>query len=184
MPTIHKNAQLGFEQMITQALKAGIGAPDDQILVTTVPDDSESSEDKIVLLTVSSYLFRMIIMIYFTDDTSTRAHFARVYRTQPCEMKGQAFLDAICECANMVVGTLNRDLATVFHSVGMSTPNIIDRNCAAYLATLNFGFARTFHATVNGEKSFHVTLGVTEFDDLDFTVEATSEESTGELEMF
>jgi hypothetical protein len=184
MPTIHKNAQLGFEQMITQALKVGIGAPDDQILVTTVPDDSPLSENKVVLLTVSSYLFRLIVMIYFTEDTSTREHFARVYRTTPCKMNGQAFLDAICECANMVVGTLNRDLATVFHSVGMSTPNIIDRNCATYLGTLNFGYAKTFHAMVNGEKSFHVTLGVTEFDDLDFTVAATGEENTGELEMF
>ena len=184
MSIIHKNAQLGFDQMITQGLKAGIGAAEDEVVVTTLPADFKFGEDQIVILTVSSYLFRLIVMIYFTDDAPTREHFARIYRITASEMNRKAFLDAICECANMVVGTLNRDLAMVFSSVGMSTPNIIDKNCAAYLGTLHFGYTKTFAALVNGEKSFHVTLGVTEFDDIDFSVEASCGENTGELEIF
>ncbi len=184
MPTIHPNAQLGFEAMITQGLKAGIGATDDTVVISTLPDDSKFKEDKAVILTVSSYLFRLIVMIYFDEDMPTREHFSRLYRTPINEMKDKAFLDAICECANMVVGTLNRDLSGVFHSVGMSTPNIIDSHCADYLSTLNFGFSKTFSVLINGDKQFHATLGVTEFDDLDFTFEASCEESTGELEMF
>lgn len=184
MPTIHKNAQLGFDQMITQGLKAGIASSEDEVVVSTLPGNSIFSEKEIVLLTVSSYRFRLIVMIYFSDDAATREHFARVYRTPVCEMDRRAFLDAICECANMVVGTLNRDLALVFNSVGMSTPNIIDRNCAAYLNTLNFGYSQTFVAIVNSEKSFYATLGVTEFDDIDFIIDESSNEITGELEIF
>ena len=170
--------------MVSKGVKIGMGSSDDLFDIMTKPADFPIEEKKIVLLTVSSYLFRLIVMVYFSDDLPTREHFARLNRIDADKMDEKSLIDAICECGNMIVGTLNRDLATVFSSVGMSTPNIIDKNCASYFSSLNFGYSRDFQITINNEKTFFLTIGVTEFADIDFVLDATVEEATGELEMF
>jgi len=184
MTTISDNAKNGFDYMLTQGAKLGLGASGDAIDVTILPQDAEFAEAKIAILTVSSYLFRIFVMIYFTQDQLTKEHFARVNKTQVADMDDQAFIDAICEAGNMVVGTLNRELARIFPHIGMSTPNIIDRRCNRNLDALHCGHIQHFEITVNQAMTFHATMCVSEYDDLNFSVDTAAVEDTGELEMF
>ena len=137
-----------------------------------------------VVLTVSSFAFRLTFMLHFSDDAATRTHFAGVARTAVQDFSTQAFMDAICECGNVCCGNLNRDLVPLFPHIGMSTPNILDRRCADYLGKLSPGYMQHF-VLLDGEgPQFAVTVCVNAFSALDFKAELAEQESTGELEMF
>ena len=93
---ISQQAKDGFEFFVTNALKAAVvSSPDDRVDVTALEDSSEIKEERMVLLTVSSYLFRAITMMSFTLDAATRNHLAAIHRA-PAESMGEAdYLDVI-----------------------------------------------------------------------------------------
>jgi hypothetical protein len=126
-----------------------------------------------------------MVLIYFSPDEATRAHFARARRVSPAELGEQAFIDAISECANLCCGTFNRELGRVYPHIGMSTPNIMDRRCAQHLSLMEYGHLQHFVVRLNQRHDFHASLCVCEYEDLDFEVPPSAEpESTGELEFF
>ena len=142
-------------------------------------------ETRLAAITLSSYLFRMMVLISFSDDAATRQHIATTIRRPVADMTDKEFLDAISEMANMGCGALSRALSTVFPHIGMSTPNLLDWRCASYLDLLRHGHLRQFTATINSAPLFHVYSCVSEYADLDFAYASSAEaESTGELEMF
>jgi hypothetical protein len=137
------------------------------------------------LLTVSSYLFRALILIFFSLNRETKEHFAAINKTDAQSMSESDFLDVIGECGNICCGTLNRELARHFPHLGMSTPNVLDRNCASHLQELSASYIRHFKIDINNGLTLHASLCVCDFADIDFTVDMTqAEESNGELEMF
>ena len=138
-----------------------------------------------VVLTISSYLFRAMVMFHFSPDAPTREHFARLNRLAPQEMSEQVFMDAIAESGNLCCGILNRELGNFFPHIGMSTPNVIDQQCAAFLSTLKYQHVQHFAMDFAQSPRMHVTLCVSAYDAIDFQVDpeaATAE--TGELELF
>lgn len=183
---ISNNARDGFDHMFTQGIKGGLAASsEDSCEITFLPDLSEVEETKLVILTVSSYLFRLMVLIYFTPDEATKEHFARINKMQASDMSEQVFYDAISECGNICCGILNRELAHFFPNIGMSTPNILDKNCSSYLKMLNCGHIQHLRIDINNTVHFHASLCVCDYANLDFKVEITEEEaSTGELELF
>jgi hypothetical protein len=184
-PTISQSARDGFDTLLKQALKSSMVPSEASVEISTIADVSAIAEKQIVVLTVSSYLFRLMVMFYFTPDATTKGHFARLNRVEPAEMGEQAFMDAIAECGNLCCGILNRDLGRFFPHLGMSTPNVIDKNCAAYLQKLNAGHIQHFAVDIPESPRLHVSLCVSAYADMDFTVSADEEEvSTGELELF
>lgn len=183
---ISNSARDGFDYMFMQGIKGGLMAtPDDHCTISVLPDLTEVKETKLVILTVSSYLFRLMVMIYFTPDQATKEHFARVNKTTVEDMDLQAFDDAISECGNISCGILNRELAHFFPNIGMSTPNILDKDCSSYLDILNLGHVRHLRVDINEAIHFHASLCVCAYADLDFAVDIREEAaSTGELELF
>jgi len=183
---ISNRARNSFDQMLMLGIKASMaGASPENCEISILADPRGIRESSVVMLTVASYLFRLSVMIYFSSDESTKAHFARVNNIDPSEMSDQAFLDAIRECGNICCGTLNRELARVCPHVAMSTPNIIERECVNHLESLNGGHLQHFRVTVDGGKQFHVSLCVRDYADIDFDwamVEETA--AAGEMEFF
>jgi len=146
-------------------------------------------QTKVVMLTSSSYVFRVFSLIYFDADEATRAHLARRTGMSLNDMSQQKFVDAICECANMCAGSLNRDLGKVYRHIGLSTPNILEVQSAHHLGSLNSGHLRHFRVEVNGVNLFRASLCVCEFEDMDFhapseAAAAEAEVESGELELF
>ncbi len=183
---ISNRARDNFDQMLMLGIKASIGgATPEACEITPLSGKAEIQESKVVVLTVASYLFRLLVVIYFSPDDSTKAHFASLGNIDPAEMTEQAFLDALRECGNMCCGTLNRELARVYPHVAMSTPNIIERECVNYLESLNGGHLQHFRA-VNGDgKEWHLSLCVRDYADIDFEWAVEEESvSAGEMEFF
>ena len=183
---ITNNAREGFDYLLLQGIKSCLANQDsDNCQINIKNDLTESQEPHLAVLTISSYLFRLMVFIHFATDNPTREHFAKLCKTNAHDMNEKVFMDAICERANMCCGSLSRDLSRAFPHIGMSTPNIINRQCALHLHLLNFVHIRHFKVEVNTATHFHVTLCVNSYDDLDFTVDKfASDASTGELEMF
>jgi len=182
---ISKNAQRSFSQILQQGIKASLlASPLDSVDIKPVADPSGFSCTQIVVLSVSSYHFRLLVLIYFTPDALTKTHIAALNKMDVQNMNTQAFTDAIRECGNICCGSLNRELVMEFPHVGMSTPNIIDRQCAQYLGVLGSTYQQHFDISIPQGPHFHASLCVSEFVDLDFDIQINETQSGGELEMF
>ncbi|NVO06744.1 MAG: hypothetical protein HXX19_12810, partial [Rhodoferax sp.] len=120
---ISSAAQQSFQQMVERAIQASPlvqgAAPR---TVELLPDLARLHSTQAVVLSVSSYVFRLTFMLHFSDDAATRQHFAMLARIAPQDFSTQAFMDGIRECGNVCCGNLNRDLVRAFPHIGMSTP--------------------------------------------------------------
>ena len=183
---ISSRAQKNFDEMLTLGIKSSLGGSASTVCevepVTTLKDIKETHA---VMITVASFLFRLSVLIYFSKDEATRRHFVGGAGDDSAASDDHAFLDAIRECCNACCGSLNRELATVFPHVAMSTPNIIERECGTYLETLKGGHLQHFRATTDAGSQFYVTLCVRDYASVDFEWTMPQEtESSGELEFF
>ncbi len=183
---ISANAKDGFDHLLITAMKSTLVASSDDLCeVRVIEDTSEIKEKKVVILTVSSYLFRLMAFVHFTLNEPMKAHLAKITRAEVADMDEQAFYDVISECGNVCCGSLNRELGRFYPHIGMSTPNVLDRNCIDYLPTLDAGYIRHFEVRINDSIVMHASLCVCDYADIDFSVDKTeSTEDTGELEMF
>ena len=183
---ITNNACESLDHLLLQGIKNCLTDRDsDSCDINVQHDLTGSHEPHLAVLTISSYLFRLMVLIHFSADDPTRQHMAKLSKSSLRDMNQQVFMDAICERTNMFCGSLSRDLSRDFPHIGMSTPNIVDRQCAAHLHLLNPGHKRHFKVQVNATAQFHVTLCVNSYDKLDFVVDKTAAEvGGGELEMF
>lgn len=183
--SISTSAREGFDALLQQSLRASLVPADSSAEIVVIADVADIDARKMVVLTISSYLFRLMVMFHFTPDTPTREHFARLGRTTVAEMGEQGFIDAIAECGNLCCGIFNRELGRFFPHLGMSTPNLIDRQCAAYLQRLNCAHVRHLAIDMPEVPRLYVSLCVSAYDTLDFAVSAQEQvDTTGELELF
>lgn len=183
---ISKSACEGFDHLLMQGIRTHLVNQDSDSCEINLQDDlTNSHEPHLAVLTISSYLFRLMVFIHFAADDPTREHLAKLSNTSFVEMDKQVFVDAICERANMFCGALSRELALTFPHIGMSTPNIVDRQCASHLHLLKLAHIRHFRVNVKSSAHFHVTLCVNDYDKMDFAVDTSAVDATGgELEMF
>lgn len=184
---ISERATEGFDYLLKQALKTSLNpSPEDVCEIeSTDVDGSQIKEKEVVVLTISSYLFRIITFFYYTLNDSTKTHFARTSQAQATEMSDKDFHDAIGEFGNMFSGALNRHVGKYFPYVGLSTPNILEKSCADYIKSLDVDYIRHFTIAINGVTTFHASLCVCDCADLDFILDETEEEASGgELELF
>lgn len=183
---ISDSARDGFNRLLSQSLKGSLApSAEDSFELTVLPDLGEVKESKFVILTISSYLFRLMVLIFFSPHETTKQHFANINNVSAAEMNDQAFFDAIAERGNICCGILNRELGHHFAHMGLSTPNILDKECSSKLNALGCSHIQHVRVDINSSVHFHASICVCEYADLDFVVDATEEEdSTGELEMF
>jgi hypothetical protein len=183
---ISERAKHSLDQWVQDGLQTALTHPDDTVRsLDTVPALSELRATHVVMLSVASYRFRLMLLIYFSHDDATRAHFARSKQIAPSELTAQALDDAICEASNLCCGAFNRALGQVFPHLGMSTPNIVDRRCANHLQLMGFGHLQHFRLELGSGLQFHASLCVSEDDTLDFEAQHLAPaQATGELEFF
>jgi CheY-specific phosphatase CheX len=183
---ISSRALNSLDDMMIQGIKSGLVGTNDTVdQVLMVEALSEIEENKMVILTICSYKFRLIVLIYFKQNSETMAHFARLIGRDVKEFNEKEFIDAISETGNICCGALNRELGRIFPHLGMSTPSIIDKECATYLSFLGVSHTHHFKLEINESLVFFASLAICEFEDLDFDPPSLVEsQSNGELEMF
>jgi CheY-specific phosphatase CheX len=182
---ISNQAKAGFDSLLISCLKSGLSSSSESFEIKKINELPEIEKHETIVLTVSSYLFRLMVMIHFNVNDSTMQHMGSLNGMQAEEMNHQLFHDAIAEFGNLSCGILNRDLGAYFPHLGMSTPNLIGGKCMDYLQMLNCAHIQHFEANVEGEAVFHASLCVKAYDELDFEMtDNTESANTGELELF
>ncbi len=182
---ITERAKASFERLLLSSLKNGMPVAGASVDVSAFDSLALIGEKKIVVLTVSSYLFRLMAILYFKPDAATRAYFNRNAADGAPALSDDEFHDRVAECGNVCCGALNRELGAHFPHVGMSTPNIIDRDCMKYVDLLGCDLVKHYRVVLDGELTLYASLCVASYGMVDFHVDsaAAAEVDTGELEL-
>jgi len=184
---LSERAKASFDRLVQHALAKAL-APEGEHAQVQITQElpRKPKEKKAVVLTIASPEFRLVLALHVRLDAEGKQHFARLNRVDAAEWSEQAFVDGVSECGNICVGTMNRELGRHFAHVGMSTPNLLEREALAYLEALGPGHRRLYLVSGLG-LDFYATLFVSAFVPLDFHAEvetAAEEADAGELEMF
>lgn len=178
-----------FEQAIRENSVAG---GQDRCVVTSRPlaamPQADAAKRQLVVLNISSYVFRIVALFVFESDAATATHFARVLRSNQPQLQGQALLDAYAELTNMICGAVNRGLRADFRHSGMSTPFLLESSCADYVSILNPSHTHAYDVEINESVRFQLVVCscVAASANLDFDIDRSTreEEVSGELELF
>lgn len=132
----------------------------------------------VVVLTISSMQFRLLLLLHYEDDEATR----RYYVGDAQRTLAETFM----EFANLCCGAMNQQLVEHFPDLGMSTPYGLGSECLLYLDELKPAYVSTYALTLDGTVRLGATLCVCAQMALDFVAAdmETASESAGELELF
>lgn len=182
-----ERARKGLDVFVTQAVMnsfATPGAPYDLVV------DDEAALRKgaeVVMFTVSSYLFRVLLLIQFKSDVATRAHVAGLASVPVDDMAGERFLDSVTERGNLFCGALNQSLVRFYPHTGMSTPCMIKHTSLEHIAAVEPSYSRRFRCNLASHVTMHFTLMLCAQVDFDFSFEAhagQANDTSGDMEMF
>lgn len=178
---ISESAQQGFDLLFTRAARANfVMNPSDSIDVSPLPASRkfEPPESQIVVLTIASYLFRLLTIFHVDASAANTGYFVR-------DDAERSFFETFGEIGNMCCGAMNRELGRFFPHMGMSTPYVLDRKCLPFIAVLAPAYLSHYRIGINNTVTLHATLCLCAYGDIDFRVDpAVAAEETGALELF
>lgn len=178
---VSESARHAVDHVFAKAARANLAMDAaDAIDIERLPGTSivETPEANIFVLTISSYLFRLLTVFHVDPEGATAAYFCR-------GEAGQTFQEAFGEVGNLCCGAMNRELGKHFLHTGMSTPNMLGRGCVVHLNELKPDYVSRHAITINGGIVMHVTLCLCAYAPIDFRVDPAAEiEETGALELF
>lgn len=184
--TLSPRTVASLDKLAMHGLKAGFAGRTAEVTqLTVMPDMNGMPHTRSVMLSVALIECRMVMFIHYGQDATYRAHFATMLDKDLSELDDRAFLDALSEAGNVACGTFNRDLGRVFTHLGMSTPAMVDSQCARHLGLLRHAHQRHYVIELNAQLRFHATLCVCPYTALDFELDPSEDlADAGELEMF
>ena len=178
---ISEQAKQGLNYIFSKAVKANLLVEStDVVEVAQLPEAKVADVlgKEIVVLTISSYLFRLLTIFHVNADQATEGYFTKL---QP----ERAFHDVFGELGNLCVGAMNRELGNHFLHLGMSTPYVLESRSLPFLNELKPGYVARHRIGINNEFSLHATLCFCAYAPIDFRVDTSVvEEETGLIEMF
>lgn len=186
------SAIASLEWLFEQALRSNsvVGEEDQFSMTIQAPRCSTvgSRTNRLFVLSISSYVIRIIALFEFGTDAATAAHFAKLMNLGDVKLEGQALLDVFGEYTNRVCGEVNRRLQESLGHTGMSTPFILENTCLEYLSLLSSPEVRWFKVVINDSVCFNYILCVCIDNgasvDLNIDQSVQEDVSSGELELF
>jgi hypothetical protein len=154
----------------------------------SISNDDEITGSEIYMLTISSYEFRIFLILHFDNDKMVRNYVANAIKVTPENMTEQRFYDYLGEVGNAFCGVFKRELGKYFPHLGMSTPNHLESISLKHLDTWSFDYDSHLKASAGDDLTFFGSVYVTAFGDIDFRVKNTKsvndDVQTGALELF
>ena len=153
----------------------------------TVCEEVITKYVEVNMLTVSTYLMRLVLLLYFNRDDKTKQFVSDSLGCNPASLTREAFNDYILEFGNSICGSIKRDLGKCESHLGMSTPNLLGGGAIHVSKYLKSDFG----AYVNAQESRGGQMGAAllleaygEFDLSPAVTVSEDESSLGELEFF
>jgi hypothetical protein len=177
---ISDRAKDGIRRIFLKAAAARLAPrPGDACRIEPLPPDKTGNtpEEHIVILTISSLSFRLLVILHVDETPATRACFA-----------GEAavpFREAFYEIANLCGGAINQELQRYFPDLGMSTPYTLGGRCIDFLGALKPAYLSRHAISINESVRMSATLCLCAYAPVDFAYDdKVVEETAGELELF
>ena len=136
-------------------------------------------EKDVIVLTISSLLFRLVMILHVNDSPPARRYFSN-------DSENRDLADALSETLNLCSGAMNRELLRYFPHLGMSTPYILDSRCLKHLKQLKPEQVSCYELNIDNDAvRLHLTLCLCAYAPVDFSADmSVATEETGELELF
>jgi hypothetical protein len=178
---ISEQSRLGIDFIFDRAArKALVLNPDDSCVIEKMPEDKSGDFQgrQMLVLTISSLLFRVLTIFHIDEDKTTRDYFLNKNPERSLE-------DFFSEIANLCSGAMNQELLKYFPHLGMSTPYWLSGQCLPYLKELNPGYLSRHAITINDSVCLHATICMCHYAPVHFEVDQKDvEDISGELEFF
>jgi hypothetical protein len=178
---ISEHAKQGLDLIFTRAAGACLAAEaSDSVLISPLraAKTGEAPQEHILVLTIASYVFRLLILFHLDKDERTADYFTRGNPDQTLD-------NVIGEVGNLCCGAINRDLGHHFLHTGMSTPALLNKQCLPHLPELNPTYVSRHEIVINNAVRMQATLCFCAYAPIDFKVDASvAQEVCGELELF
>jgi hypothetical protein len=148
---------------------------------------NDIDESEFFVLTMSSQLFRVFVLLHFTKSAQSEAFVADVLKINSNSVDDEKFYDYLGEVGNAFCGSIKRDVSKIVPSLGMSTPNRLNKDCLKYIDQLHTDF--NFHAVAEYDDSplFYASIYLSADEELNFNVntnQSSDDIDSGELEFF
>jgi hypothetical protein len=131
----------------------------------------------VLLITLSSFLFRLVTVFQMAEDAETRGYFLSGSEAGRLE-------DNFAEQANMLCGALSRELTAQFRHLAMSIPYRLESQVTGFLQELQPQHQVGFDVTINHLARLRVVLCLICSRPIEFTCDPGVSHSGGELELF
>ncbi|MEI7430131.1 MAG: hypothetical protein WCL27_06710 [Betaproteobacteria bacterium] len=178
---ISEKAKQGLDLIFTRAARVCLATEaSDSVAIEPIygARTIAAPQEHILVLTIASYVFRLLIFFHLDKDENTKNYFTR------CN-PDLRLNDVIGEFGNLCCGAINRDLGHHFPHTGMSTPTLLKNQCIPHLPELNPSYISRHEIVINHSVRMQATLCFCAYSTIDFSADATTiQEVSGELELF
>ncbi|CAK0753739.1 conserved hypothetical protein [Gammaproteobacteria bacterium] len=189
---ISANVLSSLEWLFEKSIRGNsIQGPEDTCVVTFqsgASSPTETARHRLVVLNISSYIFRIVTLFDLDTDAATVSHLAKIMRRGNEILVDKSLLDAFGEFANIICGEVNRELSMKFRHIGMSTPFFLEYSCLPYVSILKPLHVCSAEVNINDSVHFRVVICICVDNEanLDFDIDRTEQPtvSTGSLELF
>jgi hypothetical protein len=178
---ISAHARDSFERIFRKAAQTRLPMnADDACEIAPIADavSGATKDTQVVVLTISSIVFRLLLILHFDEDDTTRRYYLNDADERP-------FQEVFLEICNLCCGAMNQELLHSFPDLGMSTPYVLNARCLPHLRELKPALLSSYSIMLNGDVRLAATVCVCAHAPLDFIADtSTVEETSGELELF
>jgi hypothetical protein len=178
---ISAHAKDSFERIFRKAAQTRLPMnADDACEISPLADAGAHAghNAKVVVLTISSIVFRLLLILHFEENETTRRYYLNDADDRP-------FQEAFLEVCNLCCGAMNQELLRSFPDLGMSTPYVLDARCLPHLRELKPALVSSYSVVIDGAVRLAATVCVCTHAPLDIIADTSAvEEASGELELF
>ena len=174
-------SQCHFEDAFRRAATMNlVRSTNDSISIKPMKSQDTSSPpgSRLVIITISSFAFRLLTVFQVHDSTAMRAYYGGGAAKEPIDA-------TFAEVANLCCGALNRELSQSFPHLAMSIPYSLSSRSIQFLDVLRPQFLSGHSICIDSRIQLEATLCMccTTLVELGATVKRPTEDS-GELELF
>ena len=172
-----RNLADAFRRAVAATLIRSAGDVCDIQAVAKATDLELKTESPLLLITISSFVFRLVSIFQISGSEATR-HYYTAGDSAGAE-------ETYTEVVNLCCGALSRELSAQFKHLAMSIPYRLESSCLNFLGELKAGLTTTYDITINDAARMRATLCMSSSRPIELAAPAPEVSHTGgALEMF
>jgi hypothetical protein len=145
-------------------------------------------QNEFVLLTVSSFHFRLLVLLHFSAMSSALKYVADALKQAPESLTTEGCYDYLAELGNQFCGEVKRIIGMQYPHIGMSTPMRLSNTSLPFVHNLKTCLATHVRATRDDKDIFSGSIYLCTDDGFEFQVDSklakANQVQTSALELF